>query len=149
MVEFTKNTVREFAARRVAVNKARAEKAASFARKGALAYAGLYVAAYEAAKPVLAKTNTVFDEMVVKGEEIEAVAQTRMQGVSAVATSKAAELATKVRTAVPSFAANDRVVELETEVEALNAKVKAQAKKTAAAKKTAVKVKTQKTVKAA
>lgn len=147
MVENTKNTVTEFAARRVAVNKARAEKAVGFARKGALAYAGLYVAAYEYAKPALAKTNTIFDEMVVKGEAIEATAQTRLQGVTKLATTKAADAASRVRSALPSLPANDRVTELEDEVEALNKKIAALTKKKAAAAKSAAKVKTQKTAK--
>ena len=115
--------------------------AREIARKGALAYVGLHVAAYERVKPVFGATEKVFGEMVVKGEAIEAQAQ----GAFSVATTKAAEMTSKVREALP-LASNDRVEELETEVEVLNKKIKAMAKKKTAAKKSAARVNTQKTV---
>lgn len=135
---FTKVT--DLAKTRFSVAQQRAEKATTFARKGALAYVGLHVAAYERVKPVFGKTEKVFGEMVVKGEAIEAQAQ----GAFSVATTKAAEMTSKVREALP-LASHDRVEELETEVEVLNKKIKAMAKKKTAAKKTAARVKTQKT----
>jgi len=132
--------VTDLAKTRFSAAQNRAEKATIFARKGALAYVGLYVAAYEAAKPIFGKTEKVFGEMVVKGEAIEAQAQ----GVFSTATSKAAEMTSKVRETLP-MPSNDRVAELEAEVEVLNKKIKAMAKKKTAAKKTATRGKTQKT----
>lgn len=122
----------------------RAAQATTIARKGALAYVGLHVAAYDRVKPAFAAGEKFFGELVVKGEKIEAQAQTQVQGVVAVAQTKAGEVAEKVRDIVPGFAANDRVAELEAELEVLNKKIKAKAKKKTASAKT-VKVKTVKT----
>jgi hypothetical protein len=111
------------------------------ARKGTLAYLGLYVSAYDAVKPLFAKTEGVFSDMVVKGEAIEASAQ----GVVSIAGVKAGEMAAKVREALPLPAANDRLVP----VKSAKRSSKTASKKKAAAKKTATKTKTIKTVKAA
>lgn len=127
----------------------RADQAATIARKGALAYIGLYVSAYDRVKPAVAAGEKIFGELVVKGEKIEAKAQTQVQEAYSVASTKAAEIADKVREVVPAFAANDRTKELEAELEVLNKKLKAQAKKKAASVKTTAKVKTQKTPKKA
>jgi len=122
----------------------RAAQAGIIARKGVLAYVGLHVAAYDRVKPAFAAGEKLFGELVVKGEKIEAQAQTQVKDVVAAAQTKAGEVADRVRTIVPDFAANDRVAELEAELEALNKKVKAKAKKTKASAKTD-KVKTVKT----
>ncbi|MEE9347664.1 MAG: hypothetical protein V3U82_05680 [Robiginitomaculum sp.] len=123
------------------VETTRFSKAAGMARKGTLAYLGLYVSAYDAVKPLFAKTEGVFADMVVKGEAIE----TQTRGVVAIAGVKAGEMATKVREALPLPAANDRLVA----AKSAKPSSKIASKKKTTAKKTAVKTKTIKTVKAA
>ena len=122
----------------------RAAQATTIARKSTLAYVGLHVAAFERVKPAMAAGEKFFGELVVKGEKIEEQAQTQAKDAYAVASVKAGEIAEKVRNIVPVFAANDRVAELETELEVLNKRVKAKAKKKTASVKSAAKVETQK-----
>ncbi|WP_371396513.1 hypothetical protein [Fretibacter rubidus] len=123
-------------------------------RKGTLAYLGLYGTAYARAKTrfdqVKSSTDGLFDTLVVRGEVIEAKAaqslKTAQSKVSATYTTSAA----KVRDVMPT-ASNDRVSELEAEVEALHTKIAKMAKKSAAkpAKKAAASMKTEKSTKAA
>lgn len=116
----------------------------SVIRKGALAYVGLYVAAYDRVKPMLAttgdKAEKFFGELVEKGETVEAQAA----DVAVTAKTRALALAAKAREALPTLpkAANDRVAELEAEIAKLNKKVAAKAK---AKSKKATKVVTEKT----
>lgn len=124
-------------------------KITQIARKGALAYVGLHVAAYDRVKPAFTglstKTDGLFNELVEKGEGIEAQAQS----VAAVAASKVVTTFGKVRASIPAMpkmAANDRVAELEAELEALNKKVATMAKKKTSKP---VRVTTEKTVKVA
>lgn len=113
-------------------------------RKGALAYVGLYVAAYDRVKPMIAttgdKAEKFFGELVEKGETVEAQAGE----VATTAKTRAFAFAAKAREALPTLpkAANDRVAELEAEIAKLNKKVKAKAKATS---KKATKVVTEKT----
>lgn len=133
--------------------KKEALKATEILRKGALAYIGLHGAAYERAKfrfeQVRGATDGLFDTFVEKGEELEAKATVLAKGAQAKATETFSETSSKVRGAFPK-ASNDRVVELEAEVAALNKKIAALAKKApkkVPAKK--VKMTTEKTVKKA
>lgn len=56
------------------ISKRRAQ-ARSIARKGALAYVGLYVAGYEHVKPYFVKTDQWIDELAEKGEVVEFATQ--------------------------------------------------------------------------
>lgn len=109
-------------------------------RKGALAYVGLYVAAYDRVKPIVANTGEkaekLLGELVEKGEVIEAQAA----DVAVTAKTRVFALASKAREALPVIA-NDRVNQLEGEITKLNKKVAAKAKSATQA----TKVKTQKT----
>lgn len=129
--------------------KLTAAKPAAMLRKGALAYIGLYGAAYETAKSrfetMRDTTDGLFDTLVEKGENLESKAIVLAKGAQITATETLAASTTKVRNVLPT-ASNDRVEELEAELMVLNKKLAAMAKKQAAAKK--VKVKTEKTPKA-
>ena len=115
-------------------------------RKGALAYVGLYGAAYEAAKTRFETarnaTDGLFDSLVEKGENIEAAAVVIAKGAQVKATETFTTSTDKVRAVLPT-ASNDRVEELESEIAKLNKKIAAMAKKKTAVKKAPVK--TQKT----
>jgi len=130
--------------------KTEAVKPTALLRKGALAYIGLYGAAFEAAKTrfatVRSSTDGLFDELVEKGTDIEAKASVFAKGAQLKATDRFSASTAKVRSVLPT-ASNDRVEELEAEVTKLNKKIAAMAKKKAAAKR--VKITTEKTVKAA
>lgn len=126
--------------------------ALGLARKGTLAYVGLYGYAYDRAKSrfeqvrAFATTSTtgLFDELVEKGEGVEAQAGTFIKGAQVKALKTYADGSEKVKAALPKFA-NDRVSELESEVAALNKKIAALSKKAKAAKKTVpAKMKTEK-----
>lgn len=120
-------------------------KTTAILRKGALAYVGLYGAAFERAKfrfdQVRGATDGLFDTLVVKGEEIEGKATVFAKGAQVKATETFSTTTSKVRGVLPT-ASNDRVEELEAEVTKLNKKISAMAKKT-----TTKKVKTEKRVK--
>jgi len=115
-------------------------------RKGALAYVGLYGAAYEAAKTrfdtVRGSADNLFESLVEKGENIEATALVLAKGAQVKATETFATSTEKVRDVLP-LPSNDRVEELEAEITKLNKKIAAFAKKKVSAKRTPVK--TQKT----
>jgi len=131
-------------------NKSAAAKPAALLRKGALAYVGLYGAAFDAAKTrfaaVAANTDGLFDNLVEKGQDIEAKTAMLAKGAQVKATETFTASTAKVRGVLPT-ASNDRVAELEAEVTKLNKKIAAMAKKKASAK--AVKITTEKTVKTA
>ena len=128
------------------------DKATAILRKGALAYVGLYGAAYERAKLRTEQarnfSNKFFGEMVEKGEEIEVQATKLAKDAQKTATETFEETSEKVKSFVPSnilpFSKKDRVEELEGEVAALNKKIATLSKKTTAKKP--VKVTTEKTV---
>ena len=115
-------------------------------RKGALAYVGLYGAAYEAAKTRFETarnaTDGLFDSLVEKGESIETAAVVLAKGAQLKATETFTTSTEKVRGVLPT-ASNDRVEELESEITKLNKKIAAMAKKKSSTKKASVK--TQKT----
>ena len=115
-------------------------------RKGALAYVGLYGAAYEAAKTrfetVRGTADNLFDSLVEKGETIETAALGLAKAAQVKATDTFTTSTEKVRDVLPR-PSNDRVEELEAEITKLNKKISAMAKKKASAKKASVK--TQKT----
>ena len=112
------------------------------ARKGALAYVGLYGYAYDRAKVrfeqarELATTSTtgLFGELVEKGEGVEVEATKLFKNAQVQALKTYGQGSEKVKAALPKFA-NDRVSELEAEVIALNKKITALSKKAKAVKK--------------
>ena len=107
-----------------------------------LAYLGLYGAAYERVKPLTEKTVGIVEDLIAKGEKVEANAQDVAEDVRARTTDVYGDSFARVRKFFPSFETKaDRVDELEAEVEALNKKVAALTKKPAAkrTKKTAAK----------
>lgn len=112
--------------------------AAEAIRKGWLAYLGAYGLAFERAKPALAtikeKYAELFGDLVEKGEEVEATAKEQMVDVRDRAKGVYGAGVEKFRAFVPVRAANDRVKELEAEVEALTKKLEA-AKKPARTKR--------------
>jgi polyhydroxyalkanoate synthesis regulator phasin len=101
-------------------------------RKGALAYIGLYGAAYERAQMRVAQarqaTDGLFDTLVEKGEEMETQAGGFFKASQKRAAKSLETSSKKVRAILPSFA-NDRVEELEAEISALNKKIVAMSKK--------------------
>jgi len=119
-------------------------RARALIRKGALAYIGIYGAAYDRAKlrttQLRQASNTLFNELVVKGEELETQATKLAKDLQGKA-SESVEFGTeKVRSVLPG-AASDRVTELEAEIAELNKKLKAAAKKASPAKRKTVKAK--------
>ena len=112
------------------------------ARKGALAYVGLYGYAYDRAKSrfeqarELATTSTtgLFGELVEKGEGVEVEATKLFKNAQLKALKTYGEGSEKVKAVLPKFA-NDRVSELEAEVAVLNKKIAALSKKAKAVKK--------------
>jgi len=138
--------------------EARAKRASALLRKGALAYVGLYGAAYdraklsaeqvrEAANKARTQGEEFFGTLVVKGEEIEVQATKLAKDAQKTATETFEETTEKVKSFVPSnilpLSANDRASELQAEVEALNKKIAALSKKKSAPRK-AVKMTTEK-----
>ena len=93
-------------------------KSVALLRKGALAYIGLYGAAYERAKfrfeQVRGGADGLFETLVVKGEEIEGKATVFAKGAQIKATETFTATTSKVRGVLPT-ASNDRVEELEAE----------------------------------
>lgn len=126
--------------------------AAKLARKGTLAYVGLYGYAYDRAKLrfeqartfAASSTTDLFGELVEKGEGVEAQAAAVFKAAQVQAVKTYGENADKVKAALPKFA-NDRVSELEAEVEALNKKITALSKKAKTTRKpVSAKMKTEK-----
>ena len=109
-------------------------------RNGWLAYLGLYGAAYERVKPRFEnlgdKTADLFGELVEKGETIEASAQGRFSDVRERANGFYGNGFEKVRDFMPKFQGDERVEELEEEIEALNKQIAMLSKKTTAKKAT-------------
>lgn len=99
-------------------------------RKGWLAYLGAYGLAFERAKPALKtlseKYADLFGDLVEKGEEVEATAKEQIVDVRDRAKGFYGAGVEKFRAFIPvRGAANDRVKELEAEVEALTKKLEA------------------------
>ena len=121
-------------------------------RRTRRAYLGLHVAAFEQAQLGFAKarqlTDGLFEELVTKGELIEAKAGVAVKGTQAKFAKSYNETSETVRDLLPT--SGSRVEDLEAEVKALNAKLKtlktpaktASPKKTAAKKTVSVKAKT-------
>mgnify|MGYP001564323096 CR=1 FL=1 len=108
-------------------------------RKGWLAYLGAYGLAFERAKPALKtlseKYADLFGDLVEKGEEVEATAKEQIVDVRDRAKGVYGAGVEKFRAFIPARgAANDRVKELEAEVDALTKKLDA-AKKPARTKR--------------
>lgn len=110
--------------------------AADAIRKGWLAYLGAYGLAFERAKPAL-KTLTdkyaeLFGDLVEKGEEVEATAKEQIVDARDRAKGVYGAGVEKFRAILPiRGVANDRVKELEAEVEALTKKLATKSKRTA------------------
>ena len=115
------------------------QKTTALLRKGALAYVGLYGAAYERAQMRYTQfrgaTDGLFDTLVVKGEEIEGKAFGFAKDAQVKATETFTTTTSKVRGVLP-IASNDRVEELEAEITKLNKKISAMSKKKVSSKKT-------------
>jgi hypothetical protein len=106
-------------------------------RQGWLAYLGLYGVAIERAKPTIEKLTKnyaeIFGDLVQKGEEVEATAKEQIVDARDRAKGLYGAGVEKFRAVLPvRGAANDRVKELEAEVEALTKKLSTTAKKTTA-----------------
>ena len=147
-----KKTAEKVTTEAVEATESRIAKARVFARKGALAYVGLYGAAYERAQKrwgqLKTSTDGLFDQLVERGEDIEAKATESFKGTRAKVTERFEEGTEKVKSYLPA-SANDRVEELQAEIEALNKKIVAMGKKATTAAKSKAKLKTEKTEKAA
>lgn len=122
--------------KRKQVAKTQELKAAEAIRQGWLAYLGAYGLAFERAKPALKslteKYADLFGDLVVKGEEIEATAKEQVIDARDRAKGLYGAGVEKFRSFIPvRGAANDRVKELEAEVETLTQKLEAQARKPA------------------
>lgn len=132
---------------RIAQNVKTARK---LARKGALAYVGVYGLAYERAQmrfgQLKASTDGLFDNLVERGEDLEAKATETFKGTRVAVTERFEEGTEKVKSFLPA-SANDRVEELQSEIEALNKKIVAMGKKAKTTAKS--KLKTEKTEQAA
>lgn len=106
-------------------------------RNGWLAYLGLYGAAYERVKPLTAKTAGIFENLIAKGEKVEANAQDVAEDVRARTNDLYGDSFAGIKKFLPEFVGkNDRVDELEAELEALSKKVAALTKKPAAKRAT-------------
>ena len=109
-------------------------------RRTRRAYFGMHVAAFEQAQIGFKKarelTDGLFEELVTKGEILEAKAGVTLKGTQAKFLQSYSETTETVRDLLPS--SGGRVEELEAEVETLNATLKS-LKKTPAKKKTAAK----------
>ena len=118
-------------------------KTTSALRKGTLAYLGLYGFAAERAtkraeqvKAFYANaTDGLIDDLIARGEKVEVLAL----GTAKTAQKRAVETfettTDKVKSVVP-FGANDRVEELQAEIQTLNKKISALSKKAAKPRKT-------------
>lgn len=119
-------------------------KTTSPLRKGALAYLGLYGFAAERAtkrvdqvKALYANaTDGFFDDLVERGEKVEQLALGTAKTAQKLAVETFETTTDKVKSAVP-FGANDRVEELEAEIETLNKKITALSKKASTPRKKA------------
>ena len=138
-------TTKKTTAKKAAAKTNEKFNVAEAARKGALAYVGLYGYAYDRAKfrfeqaREFATTSTTsttgfFGELVEKGEVVEVEATKIFKNAQVQALKTYGEGSEKVKNVLPKFA-NDRVSELEAEVVALNKKIAALSKKAKTAKK--------------
>lgn len=99
-------------------------------RQGWLAYLGLYGVVYDRAKPAIEKLTKnyagIFGDLVQKGEEVEATAKEQIVDARDRAKGIYGAGFEKFRDILPiRSAANDRVKELEAEVETLTKKLAA------------------------
>lgn len=147
-----KATAKKTAAKAVKATETTTLNAREIARKGALAYIGLYGAAYERAQlrwnQLRTSTDGLFDTLVEKGEVIETKAGEVFKTTQTMVTERFEEGAEKVKSVLPA-SANDRVEELEVEIKALNKKIVALGKKASTSVATKAKMKTTKTETAA
>lgn len=151
-----KKTVKKTTKKTTKTTKASAKKVEAqtsnvieFARKGALAYVGLYGMAYERAQfrfnQLREATDGLFDELVERGEKIEEQAGETFKGARAKVEETVSEGSERFKAVLPA-AAKTRVTELEGEIAALNKKIVSMSKK---ARTSAKKMTTEKTEKAA
>ena len=109
-------------------------KTPALVRKGFRAYVGVFGAAYEAALPRYEKAvkNAAksYDDYAARGEKLETVATTyakdTRKNVTNFAKARFEKRSAQLRSFIPQMkasAANDRVVELETEIAKLNKKI--------------------------
>ena len=114
-------------------------------RRARRAYVGLHGLAFERAQTRFAQakamTETLFADLVVKGEEIEGKAVVAAKDAQDKVEKTYAETAEKVRGAIPTVTLGGQkdVEELEAEVKTLESKLKKMAPKKAAAKKASAK----------
>ncbi|MGB0907478.1 MAG: hypothetical protein ACPGVT_08290 [Maricaulaceae bacterium] len=144
----TKAKAKKTATKKSVKTNVKTFKATALLRKGTLAYIGMHGAAFDRMKmrleQVRSTTDGLFEELVVKGEVMEAKATEFAKGTQVKAAEQYAETTSKVRGMLPK-ASNDRVTELEAEISKLNKKLVATTKKVAKP----VKAKTDKVVKSA
>lgn len=149
-VKKTTKKVTKTATKAVETTESRIATARKLARKGALAYVGVYGLAYERAQlrfgQLKSSTDGLFDQLVERGEDLEAKATETFKGTRTAVTERFEDGTEKVKSFLP-ISANDRVEELQTEIEALNKKIVALGKKAKTTAKS--KLKTVKTEKAA
>ncbi len=140
------------ATKAVETTETRISQARAIARKGALAYVGLYGAAFERAQKrwgqVKTSTDGLFDQLVERGEDLEAKAGVVFKATQEKVSERFEDRAEQLKSVLPA-SANDRVEELEAEIKALNKKIVALGKKASVSAKTKAKMKTDKTEKAA
>ncbi len=117
-------------------------RAGQLVRKGALAYVGLYGAAYDRfqlRREQFRKTrNELFETLVEKGEEIETKATAALKDTQSKVQEQIEDGTEKVRSVLPK-SANNRVAELEAEVAKLNKKIATLSRKAKSAAKTQLK----------
>ena len=128
-------------------------KAADVLRKGTLAYFGLYGMAYERAQTRFTQlreaTDGLFDDLVERGEKMEAQYSDAVKGAQEKAAETYSKRSEKIRSMLPA-GAKSRVEELEGEIASLNKKIVSLSKKSRPSTKAAkAKMKTEKTAKAA
>lgn len=108
--------------------KTQITKSTEAARKGFRAYVGVHGAAYDRIVPVFKTASKNYNNWAQKGEELENAAQSYAKDFRANAQKTVEGTVGKVRSALPR-AANDRVEELEAEIDRLNKKLSTAAKK--------------------
>ena len=104
------------------------EKVTDALRNGWLAYLGIYGAAFERLQPQLEKlginTETMFEELVAKGEVVESGAQERMEDARSKAHKLYEQRVSKLRGAMAKTGNdNAEVSELQEEIESLNKQI--------------------------
>lgn len=112
-------------------------------RKGWLAYLGVYGAAFDRVKPLITdKPADILEDLIAKGEKVEATAQDVAEDVRERASDFYGEGMDRVREYMPSMnKGSSRVEELEAEIAVLTKKVATLSKKPAAKRATKTRAK--------